>query len=289
MKKKNKKEKNKAIIYIKKCMPYFMEVKGSVIILILLSIFFSIVNPLFPAIIAKALDFTTSGKYTEAIISVILIVLVSIFSNLMNIQFRNSFVKIQNNVVNSIRKDVIHAYFMIRNKELIKTSSGLFLTRITSDPETIVGAFGAIRTNISTILSNLFVFIYIFYLHPILGIITIIGTYTVYKIEKISMDKWNAFRKEKNKLVDKNTTVINEGIKGVLDIKLLNITNFFEDKLNSNLNEISEKTITANNKDAKYMFLRDLTVDIFTCIVVVIAIIFAKKDIYTIKKICYNK
>lgn len=285
MKRSKNKKNGKVLKYIKKCIPYFMQVKGSIIILVILSLFFSVINSLFPAFIASVLDLVTSGKFDKAILYGTIVIGVSIFTDLVSVPFRNAFVKIQNTVSNSIKKDVINAYFMIRNKELIKTSSGLFLTRITSDPDMIVSAFSAIRANISTILSNLFVFIYIFYLHPVLGLITVIGTILVYVVEKKAMDNWNAHRKEIKKDKEDNTTVINEGIKGVLDIKLLNITDYFKDKINGNFNSMYDKTIKANKKDSNYSFLRDFVVDIFTYIVIVAGILFAKDNIISMSSV----
>ena len=285
MKKSKNKKNGKVLKYIKKCIPYFMQVKGSIVILVILSLFFSVINSLFPAFIASVLDLVTSGKFDKAILYGTIVIGVSIFTDLVSVPFRNAFVKIQNTVSNSIKKDVINSYFMIRNKELIKTSSGLFLTRITSDPDMIVSAFTAIRANISTILSNLFVFIYIFYLHPVLGIITVIGTILVYVVEKKAMDNWNSHRKEIKKDKEDNTTVINEGIKGVLDIKLLNITDYFKDKINGNFNSMYDKTIKANKKDSNYSFLRDFVVDAFTYIVIVAGILFAKDNIISMSSV----
>lgn len=285
MKRSKNKKNSKVLKYIKKCIPYFMQVKGSIVILVILSLFFSVINSLFPAFIASVLDLVTSGKFDKAILYGTIVIGVSIFTDLVSVPFRNAFVKIQNTVSNSIKKDVINAYFMIRNKELIKTSSGLFLTRITSDPDMIVSAFSAIRANISTILSNLFVFIYIFYLHPVLGLITVIGTILVYVVEKKAMDNWNAHRKEIKKDKEDNTTVINEGIKGVLDIKLLNITDYFKDKINGNFNSMYDKTIRANKKDSNYSFLRDFVVDAFTYIVIVAGILFAKNDVISMSSV----
>lgn len=283
--KRSKKNKSKILKYIKKCIPYFMQVKGSIIILVVLSLFFSVTNSLFPAFIAKVLDLVTSGNFDKAIFCGTLVICLSIFTDLVNIPCRNAFVKIQNTVSNSIKKDVINSYFMIRNKELIKTSSGLFLTRITSDPDMIVSAFNAIRANISTILSNLFVFIYIFYLHPVLGLITIIGTFLVYVVEKKAMDNWNAHRKEIKKDKEDNTTVINEGIKGVLDIKLLNITSYFKDKITGNFNNMYDKTIRAIKIDSNYVFLRDFVVNVFTYIVIIIGILFVKNNMISMASV----
>ena len=53
------------------------------------------------------------------------------------IVFTRNYTKIQESITNNIKKDVISSYFEIDNKELLKTSSGIFLTRITSDPDNI--------------------------------------------------------------------------------------------------------------------------------------------------------
>lgn len=278
-----KKNSNKKVLkYIKKCIPYFMKVKGSLIVLIILSLFFAITNSLFPALIARVLELVTLGELNNALIFAMFVISFSILSDFLSVPFRNCFIKIQNTVSNSLKKDVISSYFDIHNKELIKTSSGVFLTRITSDPDNIVRAFSAIRANISTILSNLFVFIYIFYLNIFLGILTVVGTIVVYLVEKKAMDKWNTFRKRLNKARDKNTTVINEGIKGVHDIKLLNIVSYFKNRINTNFDDIYNDTVKSNKVDSNYTFLRDFVVDLFTFIVIALSIIFLKYDVMTL-------
>lgn len=278
MKKSSKKNNKNVLTYVKKFIPYFMKEKTSIIILVLLSIFFALTNSLLPAFIAKILELVTSGELNEALIFASLIISFVIFTDFLGVPFSNCYTKIQNSVSNSIKKDVINAYFNIHNKELIKTSSGVFLTRITSDPDNIVYAFNAIRSNISTILSNLFVFIYIFYLNVYLGILTVIGTICVYIVEKKAMEKWNSYKKRINKARDRNTTVINEGIKGVYDIKLLNIVSYFKERINNNFDDMYKDTINSHKVDNNYIFLREFVCDMFTFGVIALSIIFLKND-----------
>ena len=255
VKDKTKKTKTSVCTYIKKCAPYFVKEKEAVIVLIVLSLILSVFNSFTPALLANILDYATSSKLDLAIKYAFLIFLLAIF-----VEF-------------------------IDNKELLKTSSGIFLTRITEDPNNVVSSFNALRSNISRILSNIFVFIYIFYINFILGVITVLGTITVYLIEKRAMDKWNSYKKRRNKLRDRNTTIINEGIRGSHDIKLLNIVEHFKSKINGNLDELYDDTIKSMKTDSNYTFARSAAVYIFTTVIIILSIYFVKFDIITVSSL----
>ncbi len=286
VKDKTKKTKTSVWTYIKKCAPYFAKEKEAVIVLIILSLILSIFNSFTPALLANILDYATSSKLDLAIKYAFLIFLLAIFVEFIdNIIFTRAYVKVQETVTNNIKKDVISSYFDIDNKELLKTSSGIFLTRITEDPNNVVSAFNALRSNISRILSNIFVFIYIFYINFILGVITVLGTITVYLIEKRAMDKWNSYKKRRNKLRDRNTTIINEGIRGSHDIKLLNIVEHFKSKINGNLDELYDDTIKSMKTDSNYTFARSAAVYIFTAVIIILSIYFVKFDIIAVSSL----
>ena len=286
VKDKTKKSNKKIWTYIKKCIPYFAKEKKSVITLIVLSLIISIFSSFSPALMAKILDYATSGSLDKAINYSVFILAFAIFIGFLdNIIFTRAYVKVQETVSNNIKKDVISGYFDIDNKELLKTSSGVFLTRITQDPSSIVMAFNALRANISRILSNIFVFVYIFYINFVLGIITVLGTITVYIIEKGAMDKWNAYLKRKNKLKDRNTTVINEGIRGSHDIKLLNIVEHFKNKINGNIDELYDDTMKSVKTDSNYTFARAFAVNMFTGIIIILSIYFVKFNVITVSSL----
>ena len=286
VKDKTKKTKSEVWTYIKKCIPYFAKEKKAVITLLVLSLIISLFNSFAPALMAKILDYATSSELDKAIKYTFFILSIAILMEFLdNIIFTRAYVKVQETVSNNIKKDVISGYFDIDNKELLKTSSGVFLTRITQDPGSIVMAFNALRANISRILSNIFVFVYIFYINFVLGIITVLGTITVYIIEKRAMDKWNAYLKRKNKLKDRNTTVINEGIRGSHDIKLLNIVEHFKNKINGNIDELYDDTMKSVKTDSNYTFARAFAVNMFTGIIIILSIYFVKFNVITVSSL----
>lgn len=288
MKKEVKDKKKKVSIwkYVKKCYPYFKREKKALIILIIISLIISIFNSFGPALMAKVLDYATSSRLDVALKYLLFVVGLALVIDFFDkIVFIRNYNKIQESITNNIKKDVISSYFEIDNKELLKTSSGIFLTRITSDPDNIIDAFDAVRGNFTKILSNIFVFIYIFHINFVLGIITIIGTICVYLVEKSAMDKWNAYRKRRNKLRDRNTTIINEGLKGTHDIKLLNIVEHFKNKVSCNLDELCNDTVGSIKVDSGYVFLRTIVVYTFTTILIVLSIYFVKFDVIKVSSL----
>lgn len=288
MKKEVKDKKKKVSIwkYVKKCYPYFKREKKALIILIIISLIISIFNSFGPALMAKVLDYATSSRLDEALKYLLFVVGLALVIDFFDkIVFTRNYTKIQESITNNIKKDVISSYFEIDNKELLKTSSGIFLTRITSDPDNIINAFDAVRGNFTKILSNIFVFIYIFHINFVLGTITVIGTISVYLVEKSAMDKWNAYRKRRNKLRDRNTTIINEGLKGTHDIKLLNIVEHFKNKVSGNLDELCNDTVGSIKVDSGYVFLRTIVVYAFTAVLIVLSIYFVKFDIIKVSSL----
>lgn len=287
--KKEVKDKNKKVSiwkYVKKCYPYFKREKKALIILIIISLIISIFNSFGPALMAKVLDYATSSRLDAALKYLLFVVGLALVIDFFDkIVFIRNYTKIQESITNNIKKDVISSYFEIDNKELLKTSSGIFLTRITSDPDNIIDAFDAVRGNFTKILSNIFVFIYIFHINFVLGIITVIGTICVYLVEKSAMDKWNAYRKRRNKLRDRNTTIINEGLKGTHDIKLLNIVEHFKNKVSCNLDELCNDTVGSIKVDSGYVFLRTIVVYAFTTILIVLSIYFVKFDVIKVSSL----
>ena len=288
MKKEVKYKKKKVSIwkYVKKCYPYFKREKKALIILIIISLIISIFNSFGPALMAKVLDYATSSRLDVALKYLLFVVGLALVIDFFDkIVFTRNYTKIQESITNNIKKDVISSYFEIDNKELLKTSSGIFLTRITSDPDNIINAFDAVRGNFTKILSNIFVFIYIFHINFVLGIITVIGTISVYLVEKSAMDKWNAYRKRRNKLRDRNTTIINEGLKGTHDIKLLNIVEHFKNKVSGNLDELCNDTVGSIKVDSEYVFLRTIVVYAFTAVLIVLSIYFVKFDVIKVSSL----
>lgn len=283
---KNKKHKNKKNInYIKRCIPYFLLEKKALIIFLITSILVSISSSFLPAVTGYILNYITSGDINKGLVLLIIVFIISSFSSLIDRMLDLSYIKLQTTVTETIRKDVIYAYYKINNKSLNKVSSGLFISRIMGDPDKIFQAFNSVRSNINILLSNFFVLFYMFYLNKILGLIVLIGTAAVYIVEKRGMKLYVMYRKNRRKIYEKNTGVINEGIKGIHDIKLLNLIDYFKVKISSDIDKLISADMKGWQNDINYIYLREMTIHIFTFVIVLIGIYFVKFDLMPVSSL----
>ena len=104
-------------------------------------------------------------------------------------------------------------------------SSGEIINRITNDADTLSFAFGRILNMISMIVSSIVILIYIFINSWIIGLeIIIFVTLIFFVIKKYSL-KLKNIHKERKEEQDTFTSLVNESIRGIREIKTLGIKN----------------------------------------------------------------
>ena len=274
--------KNKNIYYIKKCWPYFKKVKIKIILFIIIGLIISVSFTFIPALGGYALDNIINNKLNTALIIIILMTCISIITYSLNSIIANLYADIQNKICLDIKKDVINSFLEIKTKYIDNESSGTFISRITKDPDTIFSAFSSISDALTDLLSNLFVIFYIMYLNIILGVITLLGTILIYIIERKGLIVYTNNNKELAKTEEKNIGIVNETIKGIRDIKLLDITPYIKNRTTSSINDVNIITKKTLTDDEKYMLTRNIIIDIFTAIILLLAVYFYKFNYMTI-------
>ena len=115
-----------------------------------------------------------------------------------------------------------------------KTSSGEVINRIVNDADTLSFAFSRLVALISSLTASLIVLVYIFINSWVLGIEIIIFVGILYLV----INKYDPMlinvHKERKKVQDKFTSLVNESIRGIREIKTLGVKN----NLMSNMREI---------------------------------------------------
>ena len=115
-----------------------------------------------------------------------------------------------------------------------KTSSGEVINRIVNDADTLSFAFSRLVALISSLTASLIVLVYIFINSWVLGIEIIIFVGILYLV----INKYDPMlinvHKERKKVQDKFTSLVNESIRGIREIKTLGVKN----NLMSNMKEI---------------------------------------------------
>ena len=277
--------KKNNMYYIKKCVPYFWCVRWKLFWFVLLSVIISLIYTFLPALAGYALDNVINTKLEFAIILCLILLLIANLNSLFEVMLNKIYIRIQNCVCLNIKKDVINSFIDIKTEHINNESSGTFLSRINNDPLLIFSAFNSARAAFTDILSNIFVIFYVSYLNIVLGIITLIGTILIYIIEKKAMLIYTNNRKMLSLEEEKNMGIINETVKGIRDIKLLNLVDFFKNKTYKDIEKVNNLNKKMEDKDMNYYFIRNFCMNVFSIIILILGIYLYKFNVITLATI----
>lgn len=202
---------------------YFSKVRGRIILLALTTLLVSGSDILRPIIEANLVTSITQLNYVLAIWFSIFYILYAINNIVFNLLNNKIYMGIKEKILYYLRKDILDRIFSLKVVNFDKISSGEFQQKLKDDPASISRVLSVVQYNAFALITNLVILIYVFFLNYILGIIYLIGVVLVYFIEKKLYSKYEYLQRDYSKIQDRNTTILNEVMHGIRDIKLLNI------------------------------------------------------------------
>lgn len=262
---------------------YFKTIKSSLVALIFLTIIYcliSIVNPIINANLLTSLtDFNVdkSIKFALFMIGISLVkVLTSYLTNIVYIK------NIKQKLILGIRKDMIKNVFNMETVNFEEHSSGEFTNRITNDPEQASTILSVVQFSFFNLITDIFILIYVIYINYILGIIYVISFFVIYFYEKTTLNKVKKLSEQNKKISDKNAGLLNEVIRGIRDIKTLNITRKTHNMVIKGLDEATrvegEKSIKSSTSYDVVQFMQSITV----LIIILVGIFLVDKQMLTV-------
>ena len=262
---------------------YFKTIKSSLVALIILTIIYcliSIVNPIINANLLTSLtDFNVdkSIKFALFMIGISLVkVLTSYLTNIVYIK------NIKQKLILGIRKDMIRNVFNMETVNFEEHSSGEFTNRITNDPEQASTILSVVQFSFFNLITDIFILIYVIYINYILGIIYVISFFVIYVYEKTTLNKVKKLSEQNKKISDKNAGLLNEVIRGIRDIKTLNITRKTHNMVIKGLDEATrvegEKSIKSSTSYDVVQFMQSVTV----LIIILVGIFLVDKQMLTV-------
>lgn len=248
-----------------KMLKYFKEIKSSLIILVILTIIYcviSIVNPIVNANLLTSLtDFNIDKSVMFALFMIGISLVKVITSYLTNIVYIKN---IKQKLILNLRKDMIKNVFNMETMNFEEHSSGEFTNRIKNDPEQASTILSVVQFSFFNLITDIFILIYVIYLNYILGIIYVISFFVIYIYEKTTLNKVKKLSEENKKISDKNAGLLNEIIRGIRDIKTLNITRKTHNMVINGLDEATrvegEKSIKSSTSYDVVQFMQSITV-----------------------------
>lgn len=201
-------------------------------LLIIISNFFSVISGY---LIGEATQYLTDTKYAMSILYLVIYV---IFNSVEDVGLYNTGSCMLELIESKVSRKL--GYFTYKKAINLpayayeKTSSGEVINRIVNDADTLSFAFSRLVALISSLTASLIVLVYIFINSWVLGIEIIIFVGILYLV----INKYDPMlinvHKERKKMQDKFTSLVNESIRGIREIKTLGVKN----NLMSNMKEI---------------------------------------------------
>ena len=226
------KKKNDGIRMLK----YFKSAKKPLIFMTLTTISTSaigIFEPIVNArIIANIMNMTVDKALIFATILLFLLLLRTLLRHLDDIAYLKG---INKKVFTSIRKDMIDAILDMKVKNFDKHESGEFIERLRFDPERISTILTVVQYSFISIITDIIILIYVFTLNIYVGIVYFIGTVIAAIYVARASKKMEEMQKEGRKINDKTSSLLNEIMRGIRDIKFLNLGTSIRDLINGNL------------------------------------------------------
>ena len=233
------------------------------ILVILLNIIKIIISILVPLYSAKlVLNLSNNELHRLLLIAFILLILNSI-NSILNFIILKLNIKFSSNIYLNIEKDIIERIHTLTNKTLDNTSTGTIIDRLDSDLDNISNIYFEILFRLTEFIKSIGIIIAIFIINPLVGIISILSLSIIFLIDNYQVYKVTNLIEDKNKKNEKFTETITEVIRGMRDIKMLNIEKNTINKIDAQVDDtiFSELKInkTANILGKLASLIEDLT------------------------------
>lgn len=265
--------------YYKKIFNYFKDKKLQIAIYFLTSLLIVGVNTIIPIFTAKSLEAITNVNLLNMLKYSLMVFIAELFYRLVSFINSDASSKVQDDVEIKIKEDVSKELFKLEMKNFDKEGTGFFAERINSEPRTLASIFLRIRYNFTEIFTSLGVLIYIFYLNIYLGIYFILISIFILFFDMRRTKRWEKRRKEYYQMNERYVSDFGELIRGIKDIKVLNLKNYLIKRTTNKQKEIIKYNYKMEKEDRKFYIFEDVFHNLKDLLLIVLCIILIKNNL----------
>lgn len=279
--KKEKLDKKLLLKNLKRTWKYMKTVKMKIFLYCFLLIIQITLGIILPLVSAKQILFLSNSLFEELLITSFILLGINIIENVINYFKEIIYIKINNEITNKIQIEFAREFLKLEIKEIDKSSTGAFAERINNDTTTLSYVFFDLTNNLSSILSKVGTLITIFFLNKIIflyliivAIITLIIGEIRNKIQDEHWKKMHQYREEKYSL-------INELVRGIRDIKVLNAINNVMKKTEESIKKVATENLADRKTTSKFWMIQDFINNISDILFFVLGISLCNKNLMT--------
>ena len=283
-------KKKKGYPYLWKSLKYFTRYKKLCTLIIIFGIL-TTTTSVIPAIFSgNVLLHVSTGTWMKAIQYSLYGLLFYVVITLINQFWGMVAVKMRTNVMYDIRKDMIDKILLLKTSNFDKTNSGVFISRINKDASNLADFFDEFISVLSELLGTIGAFIYIFAINIWLSLFLLAEVFIYFIIENYRIKRLFADRKIYKEKDEKLVGLYNETIRGVRDIKGLNLKSEVISRSDTYQKDASDFEYKFSVRNGTLRRVRNLISHIFSFLFVVVWWVLTKNIMLTASSalIVYN-
>lgn len=223
------KQKKSGFSFVK----YLKKHKWGVVLFFIAQIVPIMTNTAITILAARTIELVALSEFYTALKTYLIVAVITLGKNVFDIIYSVIFQKVQISILMEMYLDIGEQAFKISSKSYSEHNTGNFTERIVSDPQWIFNYVTQFVSDISYLISDLIIIIYITVLSPLIGGIFILFTLIIICIDKVRLKLMKIYRARRMKKNEEMISLLNEVIRSERDIKSLNL----EEPLRKNMHK----------------------------------------------------
>ena len=261
---------------------YAKDVKNKIIMFIVFDFVQIIISIILPIISAKMIVKLTSNELEQVLYLAIIFFLIQTGRNIIDF-FTDYYIQYSyKEILKKLQMDLGKTILQLKNSCIEKTSSGLFIQRITGDTTKIADIFNIISLEATSIITDIGIFIAILIIDFRIFLFIFILVFIIGIIERKRIQ--NRINNEKiiRKDNDLVTGFIGELVRGTKDIKMLSAEKSFLNETDKKISNLNEKRYNMFKIQRRFRVTINTLKDFQTLAIITLLLYFISKDEITI-------
>ena len=261
---------------------YAKDVKNKIIMFIVFDFIQIIISIILPIISAKMIVRLTSNELEQVLYLAIILFLIQTGRNIIDF-FTDYYIRYSyKEILKKLQMDLSKTILQLKNSCIEKTSSGLFIQRITGDTTKIADIFNIISLEATSIITDIGIFIAILIIDFRIFLFIFILVFIIGIIERKRIQ--NRINNEKiiRKDNDLVTGFIGELVRGTKDIKMLSAEKSFLNETDKKITNLNEKRYNMFKIQRRFRVSINTLKDFQTLAIITLLLYFISKDEITI-------
>lgn len=273
-----KKEFNETKTNMKMSWQFVKKSKRTLIVMMILSLFLSIISVIIPTLSAQLLVNLSNGLLEELLKVSIFIFVVEVTRNIISMFFRKITDNYMINTIIDVQLKMFEETLKIETAEIDKNTSGAFIDRINNDTNDIINIFSNLSSDVIDFISNVGILIAVLFVNKYMFVYFVVTSLIINYIHKKRRKFYFEINKKYRTTREKRTSLTSEIIRGIRDVKLLNASSNILKKTKRQLNEIGKERKQMTSTECRYNFIYGTIRDLFDVTFIVLGIILVYKN-----------